>query len=262
MTQSAGGHYGALPIPTAARAPGEAVTDRALTVVGGYLRAFLNAYAVEAWRSVDPSNPPVKRFYTHDPREGGLNERDFPSLYLFRTGGDPPERISEEWRMTSDQILVLWVFPREGTHAVAQLRRPFVAGLAKLLDRALWLGRDASFVAEGDPDPAAAERGSDVFRLGGLVDLTPGGRWEIATINIDADGAGGGEGATYHAIAYPLTARELDAPGLLLPGGAIDPAADGAGGASPFDAPFGVNVRITTPDAQRVIAEYQDDPLP
>lgn len=275
MANEASGHYGALRVPALARLPGEAAGDPGLSLVGAYLQAFLNTYAGDLWASVAPGSAPghpavpVKKVFTHDPREVALSEHDFPSLYLFRTGGDPPEQIAEDWRITTDTLAVLWIFPREGSQEAARTRRPFAAALAKLIDKAIHRMRDPCFVVPGDPDPAAVDFGSNLFRIARILELAPAGRWEIAAVTVNGEDGGTGDraGPTYRAILYPMTIRERDnqagspdldaplsgyAPQASWPGQPPDPSA-----LADYDTPFGVDVSITTPDGAVVTAGYQ-----
>lgn len=238
MTESARGQYGGVPIPAVAPAPGFAVTDRALSVIGLYLQAFLNAYAAVPWEAVSHLDKPVKTVFTHDPRKRWFNERDLPALYLYRIGG-APERFASDYRILRDKVMALWVFSVAKAET-QHLRDPFVAGVVKLIDDAIERTRDPSFLLAGDPDPSATDFGSNVFRAAG-ADGVSLERWDIASISVPVPGEPAAR--TYDGVALTLELVEHDLRSL-----------------EPFDAPYGVDVSLslTTSDGAVVAAEYLD----
>ena len=75
------------------------------------------------------------------------------------------------------------------------MRLRAISAVGKLIDTALEVGRDPSWVLDGDPDPTAATEGSVVLRHAGLLSME-GKQWRVGRIGIDrlqaATGAGRG----------------------------------------------------------------------
>jgi hypothetical protein len=249
VSEAASGVYGGMSIPTATPAAGEAVTDPALSLVGLYLRAFVNAYGGAAWRAVAPGTDPVATVYTHDPRrrQAYFNEAELPAIFLTRTGGAPRERVAEELRIIVDTVALLWVFPL-GKREQQRVREPFVAGLVRLIDRALDATRDPCFIVAGDTDPNAEKFGSDVFGLTRIsaLDFV---RWDRATVDIRVEGGVGRERSpetrSYEAALVTLSLAERDVAD-------VEDATE----------PVALSFTTTTPDGAVITAEYFNGPTP
>lgn len=159
--------YGALPIPVPAPAAGDSVADPALNVLGRYLRAVLNRYAVPAWASVAPGQDVVKTATATGAEDQTFNERDLPALFLWRTN-ENFARIADDWETDTSTVSVLWV-PRPGPQAQLALRATFYNAVCKLINTALWNSRDPAWVDPTDPDPLASVLGSSVCARAGLL---------------------------------------------------------------------------------------------
>lgn len=165
-----GSTIGLNPVPLPAVASSRAtVTDQALDIVLAYIRACFNAYAATAWRSVaPPTEPIVKRAFTHDPQEYDFSEDDLPALYLFRTGSAKnAEDVAEDIRVHTDTVRMFWVLPPAQSPQQAR-RVPIIQALGKLVDLKIDRVRDPAYVLASDPDPTKVEQGTVVIRAAGL----------------------------------------------------------------------------------------------
>lgn len=155
--------YGTTLIPAETPDAGEAAGDRALNVCLDFFETFINRSLARAWASVAPPKTagfptpremPVSKSFTHDPERGSFNEASLPALYLYRKRGKP-EWIAEDWRVSKDELTLLWVFPPATTPA--QRQRDVIANvLAKSLDVAIERYRDPYWVHERDKADADA----------------------------------------------------------------------------------------------------------
>lgn len=149
--------WGATALPLEAPAAGEAVTDKALSVVAAYLKAFVNAHGAAAWADVEKSGTsPIQNAFAHNPEDPRreFNDKHLPALFLWRESGDD-EYIAADWRVQSSVWKALWVFP-PANQARQTPRDPFLKGLVDLVSYALKRGRDASYAVTGDSDTSAA----------------------------------------------------------------------------------------------------------
>jgi hypothetical protein len=164
--------YGATSIPVAV--PGnpltEATGDPALDVWAAFLKAYVNAYGVAAWNACYPRTntqaeliPPIRTTHTHNPTRRTVlpfNERDFPCLFIYRTGGAAPEWEWLDGRVKHDNVTALWVFPT-GAQEATRIRVPFAKALQALFDAGIEKMRDPSYVHPSDTDPTAASIAAD-----------------------------------------------------------------------------------------------------
>ena len=164
--------YGATTIPVVL--PGspltEATGDPALNVWAAFFKAYVNAYGVAAWNACYPRTntmaeliPPIRTTHTHNPTRRTVlpfNERDFPCLFLYRTGGQAPSWEWLEGRVKRDNVTAMWVFPT-GAQEATRIRVPFANALQALFDSGIEKMRDPSYVHPGDPDPTAASIAAD-----------------------------------------------------------------------------------------------------
>ena len=167
MTQSPGDQYGGLPIPLLAPTSGAEVADPSVTIVANFLATVLNARAQVAYSAVVPpvaglvtrptplANPVVRRVLTHDPEEEEFQESDLPAVYCWRKQGDRPYWLAEDYRVSEDEFVFLYVF-QPAPQATRTLVQSFVNAVTKVVDRAIEQQRDPAYVAPGDPDPTAA----------------------------------------------------------------------------------------------------------
>jgi hypothetical protein len=150
--------WGATALPLEAPATGEAVTDKAITVVGAYLKAFINAYGVVAWQAVHKDaapNLPVATVLPYNPEEPRreFNDKALPALFIWRASGDD-DWLATDWRIETSVWKALWLFPAANQQKQTA-RDPFPNGLAKLVSLALKRGRDTSYQITGDADITA-----------------------------------------------------------------------------------------------------------
>lgn len=148
----------------------EATGDPALDVWAAFLKAYVNAYGAAAWNACYPRTnsqaeliPPIRTTHTHNPTRRTVlpfNERDFPALFIYRTGGNAPEWEWLDGRVKHDNVTALWVFPT-GTQEATRIRVPFANALQALFDAGIEKMRDPSYVHPSDTDPTAATLAAD-----------------------------------------------------------------------------------------------------
>jgi len=164
--------YGATSIPVAVPTNPltEATGDPALDVWAAFLKAYVNAYGMAAWNAAYPRTntqdeliPPIRTTHTHNPTRRTVlpfNERDFPCLFIYRTGGAAPEWEWLDGRIKHDNVTALWVFPT-GAQQATRIRVPFANALQALMDAGIEQMRDPSYVHPTDTDPTAASIAAD-----------------------------------------------------------------------------------------------------
>lgn len=165
-TQSPGSAYGGLPLPLLAPTEGSEVGDPSATILSGYFAAVLNAYAQPAYSAVVPAvtgftsdsaplaNPVVRKNFTHDPTEEDFAESDLPAVYVWRKGGTRPVWMAEDYRVSEDELVFLFVF-QPAPQASRVRVQGFVNAVVKVADAAIESMRDPAYVALGDPDSTA-----------------------------------------------------------------------------------------------------------
>lgn len=154
--------FGALVLPVTAG--DQPAGDPALTRLGSYLKAVVNAQCAAAWLEARPrSEPtealPIKFALAVNPEEDGFNDAHLPALYLFREDGNFGQR-AEDWRSDESHIRILWVQPsaKQPEHAI---RKPFFNAVAKAIDDALERGRDPVWQDAGDTEPLSITVAAD-----------------------------------------------------------------------------------------------------
>ncbi len=207
--------FGALPLPVPAPVAGEAAGDPALTVVLDYLKTVLNARAGTVWGQIAPARGAlVKSVYTHDPDELDFVEPQTPSLYAWREEGSS-EQIAADYRIEHSKIVLLWVAPPDNQNSLRP-RVPYANALAKVVETALTLGCDPTWVAAGDTDPRAATEGSLIWELAGFWHLGKVS-WKRAVLEVKK---AAGEPARYPALRFEVEIQErmVEDPGDELAG--------------------------------------------
>jgi len=203
-----GSTIGANPVPFVAPATSKAtVADPALDIVLAFIRAIFERYAATAWRSVaPPTEPIVKRAFTHDPEDYDFSEDDLPGLYLFRTGSAKNnEDIAEDIRIATDSVRMFWVLPP--AEQTKQARRvPIIQALGKLVDLKIKRVRDPAYVLASDPDPTKTAEGTVVIRAAGLHWLRCL-KWQKTALALKKIG-GGQERKVYQALECMLEFEE------------------------------------------------------
>ncbi len=202
-----GDKFGALALPPGSPATGEAAGDPCLSRLGAYLMAWLNVEALTGFRAVFPATGlanVVGRVFTHDPQQLAFNEKDLPALYLFRTGGEPVERLAEDYDITHDVVQLYWVYPA-AAQETNRLRRPMAAAIHKSIYHAIETGRHPSYMLAGDTDPTAASRGSIIYNAAGLFAIDVGA-WDMGKLSIAVKG---GDARNYDRVGVKLNIQEL-----------------------------------------------------
>lgn len=158
--------YGALQIPVQAPpAPGTEISDPAVTIVVQYLKACLIKYASAAWGTVAKTvvtpagtvkHPVVATSNGHNPVEESFTDIQLPALYLWRTKGERPFWLTEDWRITTDTWTLLYIF-REATQDGRRIRQSFINAIVKIVDAMIEQERDPAYVASWDTDPLARD---------------------------------------------------------------------------------------------------------
>ncbi len=201
-------HWGALPIPNAAPAAGEAPGDPALTYLLGFLKAFLqdDANATGAWTraGIAPAIPIIRKAFPYDPSEGGFVETALPALYGWRSEMQAPEQLADTVRVRASTIALLWVFP-PATQATQMVRESITNAIASAIDLAIERGRTPAFIVAGDTDPLAATQGSDVWRWMAFWHLRMG---VARPAKLDVPAADGSKTRHYDAIAMTVLLEE------------------------------------------------------
>jgi hypothetical protein len=171
---------------------GETVGNPTLDAIRDFIAGVWRRTAANAWASVAPGEPIVRKAFSHDPEQYSFIEKDLPGLYVFPQGSTkPPEQIAEDIRVEYGNIRVFWVLPFVGQERQVQ-RRPIFWALQNVLDQALREERDPGWIVEGDTDPLAATEGSWLLDAAGLKAISIAD-WADTTIAI---GIGTEEGAT------------------------------------------------------------------
>lgn len=161
--------FGAMPIPAAAPAANETLTDPGLDVLVDYFATVLTNYLSTAWSSVAPAETLIRKKFTHDPADSFVTH-DLPALYLWREK-DAPSRVADDLEQTQGHLMLMWVYPPTGDIEKVARRSSFINGFAKTIHRAVFKERDPSWIHADDvtsADPAAAMYGSDVLDKAGL----------------------------------------------------------------------------------------------
>lgn len=161
--------FGGLTLPAPAPLQGEAVTDPLLGHLGAFLRASLTADLKVAWAAVAPREPMVRRVLLHNPEKCDVTDKDFPSLYVWRSKTTPVS-LSDDVVSDEASIRVLWPFaPTNALTLSSQL--PIFNGIVKSVRRSLLLGRHPAWIVAGDTDPQAPTRGSLLWKYTGIANV-------------------------------------------------------------------------------------------
>lgn len=169
------GTSGAQSIPFPVAVPGFAPGDPALTYLGQFLQAAINASVGTLWGSsgVCPGRDVVAHVFWHDPTQGGgFDESRLPALYIWR-GRRPARRTAADIRTATSRIDVGWIMePSQEEHYRA--RAPMFNAIMVAIEDALATMRCKSWIVPGDTDPAAATSGSMLLTWTGFESITLG----------------------------------------------------------------------------------------
>ena len=157
--------FGALAYPASFESG--ALSDPALDKFGAYIAAVITANLGGVWAQKQPGAPPVKTVALGNPEVTTLNERDLPTLFVWRERMQQV-RETDEYYTDHSTIHVLWT-PPAVTQAVLGGLAAFFNGVAKCIFRAIVLGRDPAWVDPGDEDPDARTLGSAITERAGLL---------------------------------------------------------------------------------------------
>ena len=158
------------PVTTAAGTP--SVSDPALDVLLGFLQAVINAYGATAWASVrpnplaSPSLVPVLSVFSNNPEEESFNSSALPALFAWR-GESNGERIADDYETRVTRVSILWV-PPVAQQITQRKLSPFRNAIDKIVDGAIFRGRDPNWIVAGDTDALAATQGSVLIGQMGL----------------------------------------------------------------------------------------------
>lgn len=161
--------YGSIALPVAAPGVGEAAGDPALTKLGAFLKAIINAYGQTAWDSVGATTTLAAHVFEWDPKRGVFHDRELPAIYLWRESL-PGERIADGYDVTRDQITVLWV-PEPIPQERGILRQPFEQAIYKAVRAAIYREAHPSWVDATDAYAHKATFGSNILTACGFSAL-------------------------------------------------------------------------------------------
>lgn len=205
---SAPTQFGAVPLPVPVPGAAETVADPGLDVLLAFAQAVIVARCGDAYADIAPgTGSVVKLTRTHNPGEIVVTERQFPGLWGWRTGGTF-ETIADDFDTEVSRITLLWVFaPAQAENQ--RVRGPIVNGIAKSLAASVLRGRDPAWVLAGDAEPQAAHNGSFLWSHAGWFALDGKPMWKIQDLLVDKGEPGRETRATYPAVQWELTVREL-----------------------------------------------------
>jgi hypothetical protein len=196
--------FGAIEIPVQPSQDGPA-SDPALEFIAQFVMNVMNAYTLEAWRTVDPKGRPCKTYFTHDPQECEVDDRKFPCVFVWRSGSAPDCR-ADDYVIDMAEISILWLFEPLPQHK-DRLHRPFFNGLKQPLLAAFARGRSPAWSLPDDASPGAATRGTVLWgRCGFLSQKVKTARLEGITVEM-VDG-NGSKLKPYDGIKFIIEAEE------------------------------------------------------
>lgn len=148
-----------LPAPTT----DSPIGDPAIGKLLGFFKAVVNAYVGDAWATLRPRAGdealPIRNTSSDDPHLRTFNEKDLPTLFMWRRQGKPVDWASD-LQVSEDLVRGLWVFPPEPQFKQTP-RSPFGNSLVKALVKALNLGRDPAWFDTGDTEVTALSYAAD-----------------------------------------------------------------------------------------------------
>lgn len=136
-----------LPVKTQGRegAPG----DQSLYLFGNYLKAYINKYVGNAWRStfLDESDP-ILTMINDDPYEG-VSISDLPALYVYRQVFQGQSiQLGVDFEIIPSQITLVWI-PSEEMDEERKIKSRFANLVSKAIYGAVQRGQDPVFQVEG-----------------------------------------------------------------------------------------------------------------
>lgn len=194
-----------LPVPVPENARTEATSDPFLDTVVAYLKAVINAQTGDAWRAIAPGTAnPVIATGTHNPGKEAFRSNALPALFAWRADNTARAAKLGGWDAVVTTINVLWVPPRAQQETL-RLRHPFRNAIEKAIRYAFIVGRDPSWVIEGDTYYDAQTEGSVFIRYAGAskIDLGIFQRHELV-VQFDE-----GKPDVFDALLIPLEITEV-----------------------------------------------------
>lgn len=149
--------------------PNAAALDPALDVLGAFFQAMLEHYAGQAWKSIAPNEPVVRKLFVgYDPEELDFQIEDTPVLALWRENDGAPTRLSEGNAQSQSLVNVLYVLPPADEQKLAA-RSPFLNVFKNIMLLAYKQERDPCWIRPGDEaSDAARTYGSYVWGHAGI----------------------------------------------------------------------------------------------
>ncbi len=159
------------------------ILDPALDVLGEFFRALLDFYCREAWASIAPGEPIVKKLSIgHDPEDFDFSDTDLPLLALWREHDGQPTRLMDGAAQAASFINLMWVYPPADEQKLAA-RSPFYNAFTKAMLHAYQQQRDPCWVRAADVDnPVSRTYGSYVWGLAGIDGWTYNGTHKQAAV--------------------------------------------------------------------------------
>jgi hypothetical protein len=159
------------PPPFGPVAPGDVtpVIDPALETLGAFFRAMIEHYCGDAWASIAPGEPIVRKLSIgHDPEEFDFQDGDTPLLALWRESEGTPHRLTDGNAQGTSTVHVLWVMAPADEQKLAA-RSPFFNLVNKAMLLALANERDPCWIKAGrESNPVDRTYGSYVWGYAGI----------------------------------------------------------------------------------------------
>ncbi len=200
--------FGALQLPVPEPATKAESFDPFLQYSLSYFQAVVNAKATDAWQKRVKGSAvqqPIHTVHDYDPAELSFVERDLPALYMWRSKGRETEWMASDILVAKTDISVLWIMPAIDQEK-QKSRVQFVNDIHKLIASAVELGRDPSWILDGDTDPQAATYGSVYPRWAGISELTLGDWKQKLFVVVDEETK---THYTFHALDLTMHLEEV-----------------------------------------------------
>jgi len=165
-------NFGLLELPAEPPVGDDPLTDKGLAMLGDFLATVVRFYLKDAWSTVAPSEPVIRKVLCYDPKDYAFGLSDLPALYLWRLKSVPERDADDLWTST-DTVWAMWVYPPSASHN-APKQEPIFNGYSKCVQMAIHRGKDPSWVNADDTDANKDFQGSSLFRLAGFdrVDIS------------------------------------------------------------------------------------------
>lgn len=124
-----------------------------------FLYVVIRAQVQDAWNSIHPAQPVVKRFFPNDP-EDIFNEEFLPGLFVYRPGRETREQVeafeqtADDYRFQKSRVECWWILDNAQI-ANQRARNQMIDTVRKVIDRAIMIGRDLAWLLPEDTDPTS-----------------------------------------------------------------------------------------------------------